>query len=321
MNTRFTRYIFISLIIHFSVFLFVEVQSVTREHDARLHRIEFIEEKEDKEKEEEKKIKEPPQPISQPEPTKSIVDALRDRLNRQKIDPELEAELKKLYIVRPMEVAPPDAKIDIGKIQELADIQATINLNSYEAIDVTGDVEVVRIGSESKSINEILEEPSIALPKTREDLDAKVGLFTSPGSKGQIIELEKVDISELKDDSHTADFSKKKITTEIETTPEKKTTTEVEIAGALAERKLLEKPLSSYPDWALKRGLSAVVTVRVTVGPDGKPKPGMLIIHTSGYSNWDNLVMKTLEKWRWESCPITHTGTITFRFILVLGNV
>lgn len=319
MDVRLTKFLLLSCIIHFSLILFVRVESVTREPGTRLVGIDFIEEKEEKEKKKEKKkkMRERPRPIEQAEPTKSLADALRNRFKSRKINPELETDLEKLDMVRPMEVAPSDAKIDIGKIQELAKMQAAIDLNSYEPLNASGEVEVVRVGTEGKSIEEILEEPTIALPRTKEELNARVGLFTSPGSGGKTIELEKVDISELKKSAEAAGFKKKQVAVEMESMPGKKApATEVEIAGALAERKLIEKPLPTYPDWALRRGLSAVVSVKITVGPDGKPLPEMLILHTTGYGEWDKLVTRTLAKWRWESCPITHVGRITFRFTL-----
>lgn len=324
MDRRFSKFLLFSLAIHSSIFLFVKVQALVEAQRERLVGIEFIEEKDEKKKEkkkeEKKKIKEPPKPMQQKEATKSLQDALKDRFKKQKINPELEAELKKLNIemVRPMEVAPEDAKIDINKIKELAQMQASIDLNSYEALDASGDVEVIRIGTGGKSINELLEEPTIALPKTKADLDAKIGLFTSPGGGGDAggIELEKVSIDELKKSEETS-FKKKTIVTKIEGTQQKrKPETRVEIAGALAERELLKKPLPAYPDWALRKGLSAMVTVKVTVGPDGKPKPRMMVLRTTGYKNWDEAVMKAIANWKWEACPATHTGQITFRFVL-----
>ena len=325
MDRRFIKFLLFSCILHSSIFLFIRVQAMVEAHRERLIGIEFIEEKEEeikkeKEKEKEKKIKEPPKPMQPKEPTKTISEALRDRFKRRDIDKKLEEELKKLDIemVRPMEIAPLDAKIDLDKIKELSRMQASIDLDAFEALDVSGDVEIIRIGTGGKSLNDLLDEPTIALPRTKDDLDAKIGLFSSPGSGDRGgIELEKVDIAELKREKET-DFRTERTVKTITDTPRKRKAPEtmVEIAGALAERNLLTNPNPVYPRWALKRGLSSTVTVKLTVGQDGRPKPRMLILRTTGHRKWDEAVMKTLAKWRWEASPATHTGRITFRFIL-----
>lgn len=322
MDRRFTKFLLFSCILHSGIFLLIRVQAMVEAHRERLIGIEFILEREEeikKEKEEEKKIKEPPKPMQPEEPTKTLSDALRDRFRREEVDKRLEEELRKLDIelVRPMEIAPPDAKIDLDKIKELSRMQALIDLESFEALDVSGHVEIIRIGTAGKSISDILDEPTIALPRTKEDLDAKIGLFRSPGGDRGGIELERVDIAELRREKET-DFRTERTVKTITDAPRERRAPEtmVEVAGALAERNLLKNPLPVYPRWALKRGLSSTVTVKLTVGQDGRPKPRMLILRTTGHRKWDEAVMKTLAKWQWEASPATHTGRITFRFVL-----
>ncbi|MEN3043634.1 MAG: TonB family protein [Candidatus Hydrothermales bacterium] len=95
---------------------------------------------------------------------------------------------------------------------------------------------------------------------------------------------------------------------------------EVEISGSIAGRKIIAKFLPSYPSWAAERGVEAAITVKVEVEPDGTVRKNVLVIGTSGYPNWDNIVKNSVLSWKFESLPsdikTIQSGYITFRFIL-----
>lgn len=93
---------------------------------------------------------------------------------------------------------------------------------------------------------------------------------------------------------------------------------EVEISGSIAGRKILSKIIPQYPSWAAERGVEAVITIKVEVEPDGTVRRNVLVIGTSGYPNWDNIVKEAVLTWKFEALPqnVIQSGYITFKFVL-----
>ncbi|MEO0254604.1 MAG: TonB family protein, partial [candidate division WOR-3 bacterium] len=93
---------------------------------------------------------------------------------------------------------------------------------------------------------------------------------------------------------------------------------EVEISGSISGRKILNKIIPQYPSWAAERGVQAVITLKVEVEPDGTVRRNVLVIGTSGYPNWDNIVKEAVLSWKFEALQekVIQSGYITFKFVL-----
>ncbi|HAT73360.1 MAG TPA: hypothetical protein DCS63_11155 [Elusimicrobia bacterium] len=68
------------------------------------------------------------------------------------------------------------------------------------------------------------------------------------------------------------------------------------ISGPLRGRKIIKMSLPRYPRWAEEQGLEAQVSVRITVTAAGKVKPNMLIEQTSGFPEFDKVVMEAVSR-------------------------
>ncbi len=101
-------------------------------------------------------------------------------------------------------------------------------------------------------------------------------------------------------------------------TKKKEKKIEVEISGSISGRKILNKIIPQYPSWAAERGVQAVITIKVEVEPDGTVRRNVLVMGTSGYPNWDNIVKEAVLSWKFEALQekVIQSGYITFRFVL-----
>jgi len=92
-----------------------------------------------------------------------------------------------------------------------------------------------------------------------------------------------------------------------------------EITGQLAGRKIIQKKIPAYPDWASKEGIKAVVGLYFEVLSNGTVKDTVVVQRTSGYPRLDRLASKALVDWLFEPLSAAEYGkiqwgVITFRF-------
>jgi TonB family protein len=106
-----------------------------------------------------------------------------------------------------------------------------------------------------------------------------------------------------------------------ETKSKPKTTTQTFITGPLSNRIILHKSIPKFPLWAKKQGVGATISIQFTVMENGKVKEIAIVQHTSGSSEWDQLVVKALKQWKFAALDKTdvrhdQTGVITFQFVI-----
>lgn len=91
-----------------------------------------------------------------------------------------------------------------------------------------------------------------------------------------------------------------------------------QLAGPVADRKLLSHTSPVYPDWAKSEAVEASVTLYFLVLPDGRVKENVLVDKTSGFGDFDDNAVAALLTWRFEAISSTREqwGKITFNFRL-----
>jgi len=216
---------------------------------------------------------------------------------------------------------------DIDLSPKLDRSQAVIDVNRYEVDRSGGELDVIRIGNPAngnqKSTEEILLEKPVELSKGLARGSGVPGLAGYPGV-GVYQEPEpqiKIEHKSLDKPRKQIVPEKTKIEVEEAISAEPVRGTNISIAGPISQRQILSKVLPQYPEWALSRGISGVVMIRVWVMPDGTVKETMTIEQSSGYPELDLLVVNALRRWKF--APLDKSvvqevqwGVITFRFCL-----
>ncbi len=92
-----------------------------------------------------------------------------------------------------------------------------------------------------------------------------------------------------------------------------------QITGALANRKVVNRVIPEYPEWAREKGVEASVAIQFTVAPEGRVKEDTIFVaRTSGYPALDELAINALKKWVFVPLPLDQyrdeVGTITMSF-------
>jgi TonB family protein len=95
----------------------------------------------------------------------------------------------------------------------------------------------------------------------------------------------------------------------------------VEIGGPVGDRKIMHRKVPEYPAWAEEKGISALVKIFFTVRADGSIRRTVRVVHSSGYTELDQLAKEALLDWRFSPTQARSTteeawGVITFRFTL-----
>jgi len=93
------------------------------------------------------------------------------------------------------------------------------------------------------------------------------------------------------------------------------------ISGPLRGRRILKIRLPRYPRWAEEQGVEAQVAVRITVTAAGKVKPDMVIEQTSGFPEFDKVVMDAVRRIQFVPLPFEagnreEWGVTSFNFRL-----
>lgn len=98
-------------------------------------------------------------------------------------------------------------------------------------------------------------------------------------------------------------------------------TTSTVITGQLADREIVHKVVPDFPVWARKQGVGASVALSFAVMENGRVKENVIVVQTSGSSQWDNAVIDALKKWRFAPLDTNggrrdQTGIIVFQFVI-----
>jgi TonB family protein len=97
------------------------------------------------------------------------------------------------------------------------------------------------------------------------------------------------------------------------------------ISGPLSGRKILKMQLPKYPRWAEEQGLEARIALRITVTARGRVKPDIIVEQTSGFPEFDDLVLDVVRKMIYAPLPYgagnaDQWGIATFNFNLKKGR-
>jgi TonB family protein len=231
-------------------------------------------------------------------------------------------------------IEPQNQNLAQGKvIQEVSPIdlsstldrsQAEIDLNRYRLETGDRELDVIRIGNKAngtqKSIDEILLEKPIALSKgTRVGVQGLAGLPGIRKPEEPQIKLEHRPIEKpkpvIKPEASKSDLPSEPVLALTKGT-------NISIAGLISQRAILNKVMPKYPQWALKKGISGAVVLKLWVMPDGSVKPNITVEQSSGFPELDQTVVIALT--RWQFAPLakdvvqeTQWGIITFKFTLI----
>lgn len=79
------------------------------------------------------------------------------------------------------------------------------------------------------------------------------------------------------------------------------------------------KSMPEYPGWARCQGVhEATIILKFNVDSDGIVLPDIKVVKSTGYSDWDAEVIKTLARWRFKPEPgiDIRSATISLKFVL-----
>ncbi len=93
-----------------------------------------------------------------------------------------------------------------------------------------------------------------------------------------------------------------------------------DIEGPLQTRGIRYRATAQYPEWARQKGYEGEVKVQLKVDPKGDVK-NIIVLRTCGYKELDHAVTDCLNKWKFDSIPLSanqidQDGVITFKFSL-----
>lgn len=92
-----------------------------------------------------------------------------------------------------------------------------------------------------------------------------------------------------------------------------------DIQGPIAQRGIRYSYVPPYPELAKKTGAEGDVKIQIVVSPAGFVRYNVKILQTSGYREFDEIVIESIKKWKFEPLPGTVTqldqqGVIAFKF-------
>jgi len=320
----------LSLIIHIIILLLLLFRQSTSAGSATLS-VTIIEEEVKKEKEAEvkKEIEKKEGPMIRHKP--NLFAAIQHTIEKPppvniNLKTRIEAPQIKISQKLPIEPAPivPLKNIEIKSVTEDIGPQAKIDLKSLESgeIGIGGEIVVGKGVATSEILQRPAYKPSVDISKTVAEGGIGGGVVPwgpgggSGGSGGGKVEL-KVKAEEV---PPPVPPGSQPISLRPVSKKKKERKIEVEISGSIVGRKILEKILPQYPSWAAERGVEAVITIKVEVEPDGTVRRNVIVIGTSGYPQWDNIVKEAILSWRFAPLPsgsnVIQSGYITFRFVL-----
>lgn len=301
--------IFVSIVCH-SLLFFLVIHQQSSKPLERLESVEFIDETL------------PPSSVKKPR-TISPMQALKNMFSREDVPEQNEQVSEMLKSLPPVPGVDQTKGIDLES-KDIDRSQTAIDLQAYDDFEGAegGVTDIIRVGKSQKSTDEILQQPSIVIKDKGGPKRGQLGLYTSPGGSGSEapLELEKEPVSKMNERPTVAPIASKK-SGDMKMKGASGSGPKISITGPLSSRGIVAKYLPPYPEWAEKKGVSAVVQIRFWVTPDGKVKRNAFIERTSGSGSWDNSAKKALQRWRFSPLPSnvvqeTQWGVITIRFVL-----
>ncbi len=208
------------------------------------------------------------------------------------------------------------------------DIQnAQIDLSATSGnVDVEGADVVLAFSGKGKSTSEILKEQPVAGGISLESsgiTDAGGGLAVGGGGGGGKIKLVSTGGNSLKDIEEAPRLTspvrnKPSISLKQGKTQKKRKRPLISLSGPLKNRKILKKFAPRYPRSALREGEEGTCMLKFWVSKDGRVKPNILILRSTGYPDLDRAAMEALKMWVFE--PSTRDddwGVLTVVFQLL----
>ncbi len=197
--------------------------------------------------------------------------------------------------------------------------QAKIDLSKFETGEELGAIRVAdKIKGITKTTEEILKEAPVALARGERKGVGGFGISGYPGVLEEPtirLETKPVERRERVIERRAPEEPPKVLPTETKHET-------ITVAGPISERKILRKVLPRYPDWALKKGISGLIVVRLWVSPEGDVRGNMEIVESSGYPDLDRSVIVALSAWKF--APLAEGvkkemqwGLVTIRFELL----
>lgn len=227
-----------------------------------------------------------------------------------------------IFQVQPVvEEVHPEEVVDLTRRVERT--QAAIELERYHPAP-EGIAEVIRIGRKGEggglTTEEILAQAPVQLRRAPSGVGGPPGLVGYPGmGVGPPIALETG--PPLRPVAPQEIRRPEEAPPEIAPTPTGPAA-QLVISEHLRER-LLHRVLPRYPEWARRQGITnVVITLSLSVTPDGRVNPMVLVDRSSGYPIWDQEVCEALRGWRFRPLPSEHPqvdmwGQVTFIFRLM----
>lgn len=200
--------------------------------------------------------------------------------------------------------------ISLESSNNMPDIQnAKIDLEATSGnVDVEGADVVLAFSGRGKSTSEILKEQPVGGGISLEKggiQDAGAGLSVGGGGGGGRIKLVSSGENSLKDIENVP-----RITSPQRQRPsislrqggkgKKSNRSLISLSGPLKNRKIIKKVSPKYPVSALREGEEGTCVLKFWVARDGRVKPNILILRSTGYPDLDRAAMDALRMWVFE---------------------
>ncbi len=207
---------------------------------------------------------------------------------------------------------------------------AQIDLSATSGnVDVEGADVVLAFSGKGKSTSEILKEQPVSggISLERSGMsDAGGGLGiggtgNGTGGKIKLVSSGGTSLKDLEQETPTISSAVKKrpsISLRQGKTSKKSKRPLISLSGPLQNRKILKKIAPIYPRSALREGEEGTCVLKFWVSRDGKVKPNILILRSTGYPDLDRAAMQALRMWVFEpSSRDDDWGVLTVVFQLL----
>lgn len=93
----------------------------------------------------------------------------------------------------------------------------------------------------------------------------------------------------------------------------------MQISGQIANRKIVQRVRPLYPARALREGREGTVQVKFWVAPNGRVRPNVIVVRSSGSPDLDQAVIQAIRQWRFAPLPVEEDqwGVLTVVFRLL----
>ncbi|MEO0102476.1 MAG: TonB family protein [candidate division WOR-3 bacterium] len=199
--------------------------------------------------------------------------------------------------------------------------QAKIDLSRFETGEELGGIRIAdKVKGVTKTTEEILKEAPVPLARgARRGTGGGFGIAGYPGVLEEpAIKLETRPVEKPRE-KVIERKAKEEVSSPLPSAPQGSA---IIVSGPISERKILRKVLPRYPDWALKKGISGTIVIRLWVTPEGDVRENMEVVESSGYPDLDRSVLTALAGWKFAPLPEdvkkeTQWGLVTIRFELL----